>query len=113
MKTQSRFAEEFGFLGAKFVSPSLLKSLSGMVCDGTSKSIEGETHLSYSIMQMTGQIASTTVTPVNHPIKGKAVRQGVREGTEACWAADQLSGRSPESITGQPSSPKSFISTHC
>lgn len=67
-------------LGAKFMSPSLLKSFSGMVCDGINKSIEGESHL--SIVQMTGQIASTTVTPVNHSIKGKAVMQGMREGTQ-------------------------------
>lgn len=64
------------------MSPSLLKSFSGMVCDGINKSIEGESHLSYSIVQMTGQIASTTVTPVNHSIKGKAMKQGMREGTQ-------------------------------
>lgn len=54
------------------MSPSQLKSYSRMVCDRINKSIEGESHLSFSIMQMTGQIASTTVTSVKYSIKGNA-----------------------------------------
>lgn len=59
---------------------SLLTSFSGMACDGINKSIEGDSHLSCSVLQMTGQIASTAVTPVNHSGKGKAVMHGVRGG---------------------------------
>lgn len=61
---------------------SLLKPFSGMAWHGINKSIEGESHLSCSIMQMTGQIASTAVTPVNSSRKGKAVMQGVRRGPQ-------------------------------
>lgn len=77
---------------------SLLTYFSRMACDGINISIEGDSHLSCSIMQMTGEIASTAVTPVNHSGKGKAVMQGMRRGPQGLLAADQLSRTSPESI---------------
>lgn len=53
-----------------------------MVCDRIHKSTERESHLSFSIMQMTGQITSITVTPVNHSIKSEAMMQGIVEETQ-------------------------------
>lgn len=81
------------------MSPSLMKFFSGMVCDSINKSMMGENRLSFFIMQMTGQISSTTVTPVNHSIECKAVMQEIREGTRGLLSAGQLKNRrSSESL---------------
>lgn len=69
-----------------------------MVGDRINKSMKGESHLSFSIMLMIGQISSTTVTPVNHSVEGKALMQEIREGTQGLLGAEQFNRRSPESI---------------
>ena len=60
--------------------------------------MKGESHLSPSIMQVTGQISLTTVTPVNHSVEGKAVMQEIREGTQGLLGIGQLNRRGLESI---------------
>lgn len=60
--------------------------------------MEGRSHPSFLITQMSGRILSTILTPVNHPVKGKAVTRGIRKEHEASWAPDLLNTRSPESV---------------
>lgn len=60
--------------------------------------MKGESHLFLSTMQMTGQVSSTTVTPVNHSVEGKAVMQEIRERAQGLLGAEQLNRRGPESI---------------
>ena len=85
--------------GEESLPPSLIQSFSGMVGDRINKWMKGESHLSFSVMQMIGQISSTMVTPVNRSVEGKALMQEIREGTQGLLGTEQLNRRSPESIT--------------